>query len=190
MQTGDRKTKGERRRAEVLQIARAQLIDRGYDAFSMREVAAGLGTKLGHIQYYFPTRHDLLEALVREEYRMNLEAIDEIAGKEPPSTATLEAVVRKLVDVWMSEGARIYVIMPFLALQEERFRALNREVNDDFTQTLQMILRHTHPADEDDVRMSKARMITAVMDGGLLQGDTAPGLVDEIVATVLLIADG
>lgn len=187
MQATATKSKGEKRRAEMLQAARSRLIERGHAAFSIREVASDLGTKLGHVQYYFPSKHDLLEALVRDEFRMNLAVIDKIVGGNPATKSTLETIVRTLVNLWMSEGARVYVVMPFLALHDKMFRALNREINDKFFQVIEQLLRETNHDDPADVRAAKARMITAIMDGGLLHVGASTTLEDEIVATVLLI---
>ncbi|MEO1041224.1 MAG: TetR/AcrR family transcriptional regulator [Pseudomonadota bacterium] len=39
------------------------LAERGFSDFSMRKVAAHLGMKLSAVQYYFPTRDDLLRSL-------------------------------------------------------------------------------------------------------------------------------
>ena len=182
-------SKGEQRRADVLRTARTHLIERGYDAFSMREIAAALGTKLGHIQYYFPTRHDLLEALVLEELQANLAAIDQIVEAAPRSRSTPEATVRALVSLWMSEGARVYVVMPFLALNDCRFRALNTKVNRAFYEIIAGFLAAIRPGTSAKELASKARLITAVMDGSLLHSDASPDLVDNIVWTVLQIAD-
>lgn len=181
-------TKGEQRRADVLRIARSHLITRGYEAFSMREVAADLGTKLGHIQYYFPTRDDLLEALVREEFRMNLAAIEAVTHGVEPTISALEASVRKLVALWTSDGARVYVVMPFLAMHNERFRALNAEINSQFYDVIAQLLRAMAPeAPERDLK-TRARLITAVMDGGLLHTVGSTDLSEDIVSTVLQIA--
>lgn len=181
-------TKGEQRRADVLQIARSHLITRGYEAFSMREVAADLGTKLGHIQYYFPTRDDLLEALVREEFRMNLAAIETVTHGVEPTISALEASVRKLVALWTSGGARVYVVMPFLAMHNERFRALNAEINSQFYDVIAQLLRAMAPETPERDLKTRARLITAVMDGGLLHTDGSTDLAEDIVFTVLQIA--
>lgn len=182
-------SKGAQRRADVLRTARSHLIERGYDAFSMREIAADLGTKLGHIQYYFPTRHDLLEALVRDEFSMNLAEIEKVARAAPPGHAQLERAVRALVGLWLAEGARVYVVMPFLALHDSRFRALNTEINEVFYNVVAELLAAVNPALQKRERNSRARLITAILDGGLLHANASPGLVNDIVKVVLLVAD-
>ena len=182
-------TKGEKRKADVLRVARVHLIERGYDAFSMREVAAELETKIGHIQYYFPTKHDLFEALVRDEFRANLEAIDAIVARSGPSSSTLEEVARKLVALWVTEGARVYAVMPFLALHNDRFVALNGEVYAQFRVVIGQLLLAALPKLSAAKAHMKARLITALMDGALLQLDGSKAFIDEIVRATLLIAN-
>ena len=188
MTVKDNMTKGERRRAEILQLARTQLIARGYDAFSMREVAAAADTKIGHIQYYFPTRHDLLEALIREEFGANLKAVQTIIEQGHTARSTLEHIVRELVRLWLSDGAQIYIVMPFLALHEERFRKLSGEIYGRFIDMLADVLAATDPDIPAKTIRMQARMITAVMDGRLFQTVSSPRIADEIVETSLLIA--
>ena len=188
MTVQDTMTKGERRRAEILQLAREQLIAGGYDAFSMREVAAAAGTRIGHIQYYFPTRHDLLEALIRDEFEANLSAVQTIIEQDQTARSTLERIVRELVGLWLSDGAQIYIVMPFLALHEDRFRQLSDEIYGRFAGMLADVLAAMdRDVPTETIRM-RARMITAVMDGGLFQAGSAPDIADEILQTSLLIA--
>ena len=63
--------KGAARRDEILAEARAILVDEGLDRFVLREIAARVGILLGNLQYYYATRDDLLEALVRTELARN-----------------------------------------------------------------------------------------------------------------------
>lgn len=56
--------KGERRIETILKTAEKLLIDGGYNNFSMRKVAIKSGISLGNLQYYFPSKNKLLEALL------------------------------------------------------------------------------------------------------------------------------
>ena len=188
MEHGEPASKGARKRLQILSAARSQLIDRGHDAFSMREVASMLDMKLGHVQYYFSTKSDLLEALVREEFTSNLQEIQKITDGSASARQTLDVVVRKLLAIWMSEGAKIYIVMPFLALHDVKFRDLSEEIYSKFFAAIDKILKNTNSDDPPHQRAAKVRMITAVMDGALLQSNPDPKFQDEIIATVQHIA--
>ena len=60
-------TKGQLRKAKVMSVAGSILINEGVDNLILRKVATVADIKLGHLQYYFPTRDDLLEALIYEK---------------------------------------------------------------------------------------------------------------------------
>ncbi len=51
----------------ILQAAREVFIREGHAALTMRKVAAQAGVVVGNVSYYFPSRRDLLEAMLREE---------------------------------------------------------------------------------------------------------------------------
>jgi AcrR family transcriptional regulator len=57
-------------------IAREVLVDHGLERFVMRDVAARAGMTLGNLQYYYPTRMDLLEAVARSDLESDLAAFD------------------------------------------------------------------------------------------------------------------
>ena len=50
----------------VIDAARELLMTKGYVQFSVRNVAARAGLHLANVQYYFPTRDDLMGALVKD----------------------------------------------------------------------------------------------------------------------------
>jgi AcrR family transcriptional regulator len=53
------------RKRQIIHAFRAVLIKEGYAAVSMRRVADECGMKLGNLQYYYPTRDELLDAFIR-----------------------------------------------------------------------------------------------------------------------------
>ncbi|WP_353230327.1 TetR/AcrR family transcriptional regulator [Novosphingobium sp.] len=57
-------TKGHDTREMILRTALAILIDEGWHAMSMRRVAAACAIKLGNLTYHYPTREDLVRALL------------------------------------------------------------------------------------------------------------------------------
>jgi len=67
--------RGEASRTRILATARDTLATRGLEGFVMREIAKRAVMQLGNLQYYFPTRGDLLEAVIRTEFEHNLATI-------------------------------------------------------------------------------------------------------------------
>jgi len=58
--------KARQRRAKILRMAREVLAIEGYPNFKLRTVAQRTGISLGNLQYYFPTKHALVHALIDE----------------------------------------------------------------------------------------------------------------------------
>lgn len=56
--------KGHETREEILRAALHLLVEQGYRAMTMRRIAAECGMKLGNLTYHFPSREDLVRALL------------------------------------------------------------------------------------------------------------------------------
>ncbi len=70
--------------AAALRDAAVNLIARhGYEAVSMRQLAAGIGVQAGALYRYFPTKQDLLFTLMRE----HMEGLAETWDKARPASA-------------------------------------------------------------------------------------------------------
>jgi AcrR family transcriptional regulator len=52
------------RASTIVQHAKMVLVEQGAGGFSIRKVAQAAGISLGHLQHYFPTKSDLLNAMV------------------------------------------------------------------------------------------------------------------------------
>lgn len=60
----DPQSKADVIRERVLEAARRVLVQEGHAGFSMRKVAAASDMRLGHLQYYYGSRAELVRALV------------------------------------------------------------------------------------------------------------------------------
>lgn len=161
--------KGELRRAEILAAARRLLVEDGYDRFVLRELAGRVGVMLGNLQYYYATRDDLLEAVIRAEFAANQAEIAAIAGGPGSADTRLAAVTTHLIEVWAREGGRVYAVMSFLALHHPRFRTLHREIYAAFYESLLPVLRELRPRARRAELLDAARLVTTVIDGALVQ---------------------
>lgn len=181
--------KGEHRRAEILAAARRLLVDEGYDRFVLRDIAARVGVMLGNLQYYYATRDDLLEALIRAEFAANQAEIAAIATGPGDADTRLAAITRHLIAVWARDGGRVYAVMSFLALHHDRFRALHREIYAAFYESLLPILRELRPRTSRAELLETARLVTTVIDGALVQLPSR-AFVARAVAAVGALARG
>lgn len=65
----DEKTNRLDTRAKIIEAALSELIARGYAKFSQKKVAARLNISPGNLTYHFPTRIDLVEAMIDTWYK-------------------------------------------------------------------------------------------------------------------------
>lgn len=178
--------KGDRRRAEILDAARRLLVEDGYDRFVLREIASRVGVTLGNLQYYFATRDDLLEAVVRAEFARNQADVAAITTRAGTPEVRLAAITRHLIDVWAREGGRVYVVMSLLALHHPRFRKLHHEIYGAFYESLVPVLRELRPRAWRAELLDTARLVTTLIDGALVQVPGRTFVADAVAAVVRL----
>lgn len=162
-------TKGQKRRAEIISLGRALLIEEGYDAFVLRTIAAQAQITLGNLQYYFPMREDLLEEIVRQEFARSQDTVREAITGSGTAETRLMQMVHKLLDDWSQTGGRIYAVTVMLAQHQERFRHLHRRHYRQFYQRVAELARELSPRLSSDEALMRARIITTLMDGSLFQ---------------------
>jgi AcrR family transcriptional regulator len=181
--------RGAARRDAVLRIARELLVAEGYDQFVLRRVAAAARMTLGNLQYYFATRDDLLEAVIRAEFEHDIAAVRRAATLDGLAEAS-----RALVKNWTTGAGAVFATMWLLAYHQERFGRLNREIYETFYSELgALIRRESADVTEPEVRL-RVRLITSVLDGVVLQIHADPAksrdLTNRAAALVASIATG
>jgi AcrR family transcriptional regulator len=68
--------KGQARARDILRAARKILVESGYAALTTRRVAEAAGIRQSNVQYYFPTKTDLVRALFQETTRASTRDLD------------------------------------------------------------------------------------------------------------------
>lgn len=89
--TDAKSNKGQRKRTEILEAARAVLMEEGHAAFTTRRVAERLEMNLGHLYYYFPTKIGLVRALAEQieaESTQRYDAIFHSSDEDPQAQFT------------------------------------------------------------------------------------------------------
>jgi len=93
--------KGERRKQQILDVCVQLLIEKGYSELSFRSVAVRAGIQIGNLQYHFPTRADLIRAMLTREIDRYYAEFNEWAadGKaHSPKDSLLKTIDYLLVD--------------------------------------------------------------------------------------------
>lgn len=160
--------KGQKRREEIISLARQRLINSGQEAVVLREIADELGSSLGRIQYYFRTRWDLVAAVVAKDISVGIEDARS-AGAEGSPDEKLE----KFCDVFLARCGEDSVIMWsgmwFFRHHYEEVQELMEFVYGLFYEALIEIIGEICPEDSKVVLKRKAMMVTSLLDGVSLQ---------------------
>ena len=85
----------EETRQRILATASELIVERGYAATSIRDISERLGLTKGALYYHFPSKEDLLYALVAPLFG----AVDEFVSAARADGRVTRELVRRLVDV-------------------------------------------------------------------------------------------
>lgn len=84
--------------ARILEAATAEFFERGYHGTSMKELAAAVGIRAASLYYHFPSKEDLLSAIMRSTLEdLAIAVPDAIVDEDDPITALRAAVTTHIV---------------------------------------------------------------------------------------------
>jgi AcrR family transcriptional regulator len=105
-------SKGERTRDRILETALDLFREKGYEATTMRMIAAAAGVSLGNSYYYFPSKEHLVQGFYEGMHIGLVEATRDALAGERHLKARLRLVMR----------ARLDVVAPYHAVSGTLFR--------------------------------------------------------------------
>lgn len=167
-------SRGEASRQRILDTARALLEEDGLERFILREIAKRCEMGLGNLQYYFPTREDLLVAVIRAEFERNLARIRDLDESATDLASHLERFSELMIREYTSPGGKIWSVLSLLRLHSARFRRLSEEIYQEHYDLLVDAMRGFCIAGGTEELREKARLITALIDGAALQAHAGP----------------
>ncbi|MEM8620554.1 MAG: TetR/AcrR family transcriptional regulator [Actinomycetota bacterium] len=182
--------KGAQTRSRILAETRRVLVDDGYDAVVMRTVAESVGVKLGNLQYYFPTRDDLLLAVITAEAATDIEDIRSVAGSTSAPLDGLIELVNLLVTKWRGDSGIVLATLGFLRMHKPDFDAAYRTVYAAFYSEVEPAIERAVPGLARGEYRRRARLLTALLDGAAMQLDVGPRseYIDAVSKAALHIA--
>jgi len=168
------------KRDQIVAIATDVLARDGLDQFVMRRIAVLAEMKLGNLQYYFPTRDDLVEAVVRSEFVADLAAISAVEDADPHDR--LSGIVDALTHRWFARNGSVYLPVAVLALHDQRFERIISEIYAEFYTLMSDIVRAIDPSTTTATAHQRGFLMTSLLDGASLQpGRNDPAISDSLV---------
>lgn len=177
--------KGEAKRRQILDTAKSLLLEGGPSAVVLREVAIKLGITHSNVQYYYPTRHDLMVAVYDEELAKFTGNVERVAAGAMTRPARLSAVIDLGLALIRAPDTALWRLMVGMVDHSPEMAALHRKecrlYEDRLVAELKVIAPHLSAAR----RRSVARIIQAIIDGMSIQaihdtkGDPVMRIVDN-----------
>ncbi len=166
-----RRAKGEERVAEVLRAAEELLTRRGAEGVSLRDVADQVGISVGNLQYYFPTRADLLDAVFERQSLIFSEEFDARSASTDDPREKLEMLVDYWLGVQHTEGQSFFWYLWAISPHDERARAIMDRIYGSLPPDMGRWMRQIHPKLTPAEALRRAAVIASIIEGsGLFVG--------------------
>jgi TetR/AcrR family transcriptional regulator, cholesterol catabolism regulator len=92
------------RRAQLVRESARLFREKGYDATSVRDIAAATGLQSGSWVYHFRTKQDILAAVMEEGLQQALHRIEAISREQLPPREHFRALLRTHLDTLLGPG--------------------------------------------------------------------------------------
>lgn len=129
----------------ILDRAVALIAGKGFDAATMSDVAAACDASKSHLYHYFPSKEDLLFAIVKEHITEQVAVLSAIAQEPGPATDRFA----RFVAAFVREGAKSrnhhLVLMNDVKFLPARQREEIRELEQDLVRIMVGLLHEINP---------------------------------------------
>lgn len=147
----------------ILDSAETVLREHGYAGFTTRRVADAAGIAPGNLAYHFPTKLELLRALIKRLMTHYSARFQE--ALQPPGRG-LESLMRLLLEESVSEeGSSLFRELWAMALHDEVVREAVDDFYDELIEGVQTALTRSYPAaNPQDVR-DLVQLLAVISEG-------------------------
>ncbi|MET8779412.1 TetR/AcrR family transcriptional regulator [Nocardia sp. NPDC004654] len=160
--------KGTQRRAELLDIAERILIESGHGELTMRAVAAAAEVRLGHLQYYFPNRGQLIAAVLRRTLERTLQRLAPLLASADSTEPVADMVRMLLVEQDDFCLVRVYTEIWALAARDESTAEAVRDFYRTYQDHVVGLIRARNPEAPEGICRIRARVFTMLIEGAAL----------------------
>ena len=180
-------TKGELRRIALLDAAEHVLVTSGNANATMRNIAAASDVRIGHLQHYFPTRSDLMQAVLERVLQRSLAWMRETTGidLDVDGDAPISRVETALIFASMMQQqnepttVRLYVEIWAMAASDAEIATVLRDFYAHYSGYVEVIVDRAQPGLEASARQAKANSVVALFEGAAIVSAGFAGLRTE-----------
>ena len=179
--------KGRRRRDSILTIGRDLLVEQGIGKFSLREVANRAGIKLANLQHYFKTKNELIASISLWAIHEHEKVLRDHVASSTNLSSTIRSTARFCIQDYLRSTRLVYIVLLALEPHHEIAANARQEVYRSFYEVLTRLLLEASPGTPKSEAYRAARLLTAIVDGVVVQPQNLPGsdrLVDDAIDAV------
>ena len=187
-----KRTTVEERRAEILDVTCEVVIERGFAATRIADVAQKLGVSTGLIHYHFDSKEQLLAEAFKYAARQEMASLEEDLAAAPNAVAMLDRVFQNYIPGQDDHDWLMWVDSWGEALRNKAMRAISEELDIESTAIIERVLRHGVETGEFTCAdpSASAWRLAALLDGLGIQLTVHDGVItrDQLVAHVRVVA--
>ena len=158
-------TKGKIRRQQIIDAAKQTLIEGGSNSLVLRDVAEQIGITHGNLQYYFPTKNDLLIAIFDQAVEKYTESMKLAVSETSTRKGRLDAIIDAGIAELRTPETALWRMMMSLADHNPDMASILKKENDLYEQVVAEELKMISPNLSAQRRRHIARIIHAILDG-------------------------
>ena len=156
--------------AHILQSARSVLIEHGHAGFTTRRVAEAAAISPGNLSYHFPSKQDLIRALITQlttDYAAQFQEFLEAA--EIPRGEELQQLIRwLLVDAVTEEGVRTFRELWSMSLFDPVICRATDDLYDELMGYVAELLQRAHPEVDAKVIREVVQCLALMSEGSIV----------------------
>jgi AcrR family transcriptional regulator len=181
---------GSSTRYRILQIALSLMSQRGVDGTSMRDLAAAAGLNVASLYHYFPSKRDLLEAVLVEHGFLPMVADAIPPDADPSPDAKLAALLADMLTAMLDVEDFVRLMLGEAIRGEETARAVGLDLFTNFQQSLESwVTEHRPDLAVDSGAPEVTRLLRAMIVGIFVEhaaGVLGDGAEDRDTAQVMV----
>jgi AcrR family transcriptional regulator len=175
---------GSATRRRILQIALSLMSQRGVDGTSMRDLASAADLNVASLYHYFPSKRDLLEAVLVEEGMLPMGTAGAEGDENEAAPATLSVLLAEILESIFEVEDFVRLMVGEAMRGEATARAVGLDLFASFETSIQEWVAANRPdLEERSGAAPIARLLSAMVVGIFIQ-HAAGVLSDEDVAAL------
>ncbi|MEM1089872.1 MAG: TetR family transcriptional regulator [Pseudomonadota bacterium] len=166
--TGTR-ARGQAKIQLILQAAIAHIMECGASQFSMNAIASRAKLRISAIQYYFPTRADLLGAIFADTSRRYSDEFQKLRERWPDEpTARFTAVIDFLFDDAVDPQRRAFFVHLWSIAASEGLESALSDIYAYYRKQVATLIAEVNPALSNRKAEQRAQLVNAAIEGALV----------------------